>query len=228
MTHTDFVFPETPYLLGEAEQVLDKTSCTQPLKGVHCKIQEKVDGANINIFFEGHNAVFKHRAHKISLGDIDYKHLGDWYTAHENEVWTVCEGERYVLSGEWMFWQHTVPYNKLPTYFMVYDIFDGKEGKFLSQSQVQERLKGTSLFLNPVIFEGVVELTTLDKLLENPSQFGEAGVEGLYIRVDNNKHNDTRAKYVSPKFTEALKSKDHWIPSIKNKSTNPLESNWAY
>ena len=40
-------------------------------------------------------------------------------------------GTRRVLFGEWMCVKHTVAYDKLPDWFIAFDILDMDEGKFL-------------------------------------------------------------------------------------------------
>lgn len=42
-------------------------------------------------------------------------------------------GTRYILYGEWCAARHTVTYDALPDWFLAYDVYDTKEGRFFSR-----------------------------------------------------------------------------------------------
>ena len=63
-------------------------------------------------------------------------------------------GSRYVLYGEWLFAKHTVFYDRLPHYFMEFDILDTTNGEFLSTELRHLRLKDSPVVSVPVLWRG--------------------------------------------------------------------------
>ena len=46
-------------------------------------------------------------------------------------------GNDKVLYGEWLYARHTVVYDKLPDWFLAFDVFDSRKGKFMCRSVVE-------------------------------------------------------------------------------------------
>jgi hypothetical protein len=229
MEFKDFNFPSTPHMVGDGVTREDKVINAQELEELlkdDVKIQEKVDGSQVCIFTDSaQEPYFKHRNGQINMPMDEFKKLDEWYAIHREDVTKICEG-RYVLVGEWMYWKHQVEYDKLPSFFVVYDMFDLKDEKFLSQNKVAEKLKGTNLYQNPTFFEGKIrDIKNLENMMSG-SLFGASKKEGLYIRVDDAEHNLKRVKYVSPEFLDNLKEKEHWKVGKLNHSIDNTESLW--
>lgn len=115
--------------------------------------------------------------------------------------------------------QHSVPYDRLPSYFIAFDIFNAKEGRFYSRAERLRRLEGTGIYSSkhltsapakslsssnsvdfqaeffsfsvPLVREGVTNRDQFTALLETQSHFRSQGpLEGVYARIE-----------VSPTFT---------------------------
>ena len=50
--------------------------------------------------------------------------LNTWIAAHKTELCRVLEPRRHILFGEWLRARHSVFYNRLPDYFLAFDIYD--------------------------------------------------------------------------------------------------------
>ena len=109
--------------------------------------------------------------------------------------------------GEWCYAQHLIYYERLPDWFLGYDIYDKLSGHFLSsyrRNQICEKIRITRV---PVIARGRFLLPDLVKLLTR-SQLTDHPAEGLYLRYDQNKWLVQRAKLVRPEFIRAIGK--HW------------------
>lgn len=44
------------------------------------------------------------------------------------------------MFGEWCYQKHSVPYDVLPNFFVIFDYFEAKSGKFLSRKRLEEKV----------------------------------------------------------------------------------------
>lgn len=73
------------------------------------------------------------------------------------KVFLMDEFDRYCLFGEWLWCQHSVRYESLPSFLVVFDIFDKTTNQFLSSNRIAEIIKD-KLPLVPVRKEWDVRL----------------------------------------------------------------------
>lgn len=129
-------YPRTQHLqgsrLGPGDEDLSQIPFSEIL-GKHIVIEEKIDGANSAISFDGNgNLLLQSRGHYLTGGPRErhYNLLKRWANANQDIFFDVL-GARYIMYGEWMYAKHTVFYDALPSYFMEFDIFDRENGVFL-------------------------------------------------------------------------------------------------
>ena len=77
--------------------------------------------------------------------------------------------------------------------FLAFDIYDKKHGRFLSRQQRNRRLAGTGIHTTPLLacrpVSGVADLLAL---LETRSKFSDGFLEGVYLRIDEQRLPDGR------------------------------------
>ncbi len=148
--------------------------------------------------------------------------------------------DRYVVYGEWLYAKHTVFYNALPHYFCEFDVYDRRDGRFLSTPARRSLLTGLPITSAPVLGEGTA--TTLAALVDHvgPSTCRTArwrsclaeaaraanadpdrvaaesdaddAMEGLYLKIESGDQVTERLKWVRPTFlTAVLDSGTHWL-----------------
>ena len=94
---------------------------------------QKVDGANLGLSLtRDYTVVAQNRSHTVcSATHTQFKGLDDWLEEHS---WALCQllkPEQEVLFGEWCLARHSVPYTRLPGYFIAFDILDKRTSRFL-------------------------------------------------------------------------------------------------
>lgn len=238
-------YPRTPHLEGSRLQPGDEDLSQVPfsyIKGKHLVVEEKIDGANTAISFdENGNLLLQSRGHYLTGGyrERHYNLMKQWANIHQDAFFDVL-GTRYIMYGEWMYAKHTVYYDKLPHYFLEFDIFDREEQIFLSTARRHEMLKNLPVVSVPVLQEGAFQrkedilsllgkslyisedkMETLRKTseqlgLDAQRQLRETDasdtMEGLYIKIEENGQVVDRLKYVRASFSQTLDmSQTHWL-----------------
>ena len=130
--------------------------------------------------------------------------------------------ERDVLFGEWCYAKHSLHYTSLPDVFLAFDLFDAEKGKFLSRKRFLKRLEATTLKIVPkIVCQAFASTSELLALLDTKSEFRDGFVEGIYLRLDQQRKDveqpdgvkfgpflERRAKLVRPDFIQSIE--DHW------------------
>jgi hypothetical protein len=238
-------YPRTPHLEGSRLQPGDEDLSQIPfscIRGRHLVVEEKIDGANSAISFEADGQLrLQSRGHYLTGGyrERHYNLMKQWANAHREALFAVL-GTRYILYGEWMYAKHTVYYDKLPHYFLEFDIFDRQEELFLSTARRHAMLKDLPVVSVPVLKEGIFQSKeeliallgksnfiseeksetlrlTSEKLgLDPERQLRETDpsdlMEGLYIKIEENGQVVERLKFVRASFTQTVDvSQTHWL-----------------
>src|SRR5262249_6298724 len=121
--------------------------------------------------------------------------------------------ERYILFGEWMVAVHSIPYSKLPDWFVAFDIFDRLERRFLAPEKVRKRVERTGIAIVPTSYEGALnDVGMLEGFLDMESAFSHGNrVEGVVVRFANGE----RGKVVRGDF---LAGDRHWSKNEMKKN----------
>ena len=154
-------YPRTPHLEGSRLQDGDYDLSQVPFSdilGKHVVVEEKVDGANCAISFDGDgNLLIQSRGHYLVGGyrERHYNLLKAWANANRDALWGAL-GNRYIMYGEWMYAKHTVFYDALPHYFLEFDVLDRQTESFLdtpSRKAITNQIGGVCSV--PVLASGV-------------------------------------------------------------------------
>eukprot|EP00798_Chlamydomonas_sp_ICE-L_P018251 gene18251-24704_t len=151
-------------------------------------------------------------------------------------------GRTRVLYGEWVCALHTVAYDKLPDWFIAFDILDttlqhsqSSAGltAFLSRSERDRLLASTSIYTIHTVHTGpLASITALvDLLMKTNSAYCTEAVqaEGLYLRVEVGGVLKRRAKLVHPAFLQAIEvSGSHWSKRAMQHNLQKMESSGCY
>ena len=210
-----FRYPHTPHLawLGRQaprdDKVLSSHEALRLLKG-EVIVEEKLDGANIGIScHENGGLKAQNRGQYLDLPSKgQFSRLHDWMYAHTNDILKVLS-PNLILFGEWCSARHSITYDKLPDWFLLFDVYDRSACKFWSVNRRNALGNAASLKIVPTLFTGTASIESLTSLIEGaPSLFGPSEREGVVVRRDVGDWNEARAKLVSSEFTQSLT--EHW------------------
>ena len=160
-------YPRTRHLEGSSLQKGDSDDRVPfsdlSLAGASVAIEEKVDGANSGFRFDGAGRLFlQSRGHFLDAQnrnaprERDWSLLKEWACLHADEFLERFE-DRYIVYGEWEAIVHSVTYNRLPHYFLEFDIFDLQQGIFLDTPARRSLCKGLPIVSVPVLYQGAFQ-----------------------------------------------------------------------
>jgi len=205
-------------------------------------IEEKIDGANLGISMcpiTGEILV-QNRSHYISTGEhAQFSQIVPWVETHRNALSKILTGgtsgtkkRALTLFGEWVVARHSIPYQKLPGYFVAFDLLDGDH--FCSRTEFHCAMQGSGIPVVPIItvrtfgpYSKIQNSNNMAQMLskfqeevrpmlDTPSVFRSDGgtVEGVVLRIDENQaegHGQLlhKCKIVRPDFIRGCED-GHW------------------
>jgi hypothetical protein len=245
-------YPRTPHLEGSRLQPGDEDLRAVPLetlRGRYVVVEEKLDGANAGLSVGDDGRLrLQSRGHFLTGGHRErhWDLFKSWSAARAAELAPLVAGGR-VLYGEWLYAKHTIFYDRLPHYFLEFDLFEPGLG-FLSTARRREVLAGSPVVSVPVLWEGRVRDPGALPGLVGPSSFKSpswrgaldrsarsAGIdpararletdpsddaEGLYVKVEEDGLVVERYKWIRASFlTSVIDSGSHWLsrPILPNR-----------
>lgn len=183
-------------------------------------VEEKVDGANVGLWFDRDNSMrLQNRGELIgSQAHPQFDSLKAWAAVRHYQFNQVLRN-RYILFGEWCYARHTVFYDRLPDFFLGFDIFDRDANCFLAVPKRNKYLESLQVAVVPHIYSGTLESIGKLQSLIGSSNLGPEPMEGVYIRLDSPTCLSKRAKYVRQSFLQP--DELHW--SKRRLETNRLK-----
>ena len=211
-----FKFPSTPHLAAlEGVDIRDDKVMSEPERIEFLQheliVEEKVDGANLGISFDPDgNVLAQNRGEYFQLPGLgQWKKLHEWLSPKLDLLFDQLT-DRYILFGEWCYARHSVAYDRLPDWFLGFDIFDKAAVRFLSCERRDKLFRKMQICHVPKLSHGFFSFTELFALLSQ-SRLGNGPSEGLYFRFDQGDWLAQRAKLVRPAFMQSID--EHWSRS---------------
>ena len=210
-----FRFPHTPHIdwLGEGmprdDKVLNEAEVeailAQPLR-----IEEKLDGANLGISMRENGELRAQNRGQYLLEPYagQFSRLTSWLAQHR---YALCDNltSDVILFGEWCAARHSLDYDNLPDWFVVFDVYDRSEQKFWSCERRNALAAKMGLAVVPTLYQGQTTLDELKTLLNTvSSQYRQGTPEGIVMRHDSELWCEARAKLVRADFAQSIE--EHW------------------
>lgn len=214
MSEGFFKFPSTPHLaiLGRNvvrdEKIMSARECDEFLQH-ELVVEEKVDGANLGISFDssGDLRTQNRGSYLHAPFSGQWKKLSEWIAPKWDILFDALM-DQFILFGEWCYAEHSIAYDRLPDWFLGFDVFDKNNKKFLSCQRRDVLFQRIGVAGVPILKRGRFSLEELKRLLTK-SCLSERPAEGLYLRFDEGAWLGRRAKLVRPEFIQAVE--EHWI-----------------
>jgi len=189
-------------------------------------IEEKIDGGVVGLAWQDdhHLAIGKHSMIPNTEQGKKFFGLNNWIYEHYEQLAKIPLN--WIVYGEWMRASHNIFYDKLPDYFIAFDVWNGKQylnrelrSTFLYNLEFAEvplLYRGSNLNLSDVlkIAEGLNNIKNISRCSSTET------IEGLVIKNDN----ELRGKYVRREFMNSIE--EHWLksPLIENKLFQHIET----
>lgn len=239
-------YVRTPHLEGSRLQPGDEDHAQvsySKIAGRYIVVEEKVDGANSGIRFSQQlDLMLQSRGHYLTGGGRErhFNLMKSWASTHSDALFDIL-GTRYLMYGEWVHSKHTVFYDRLPHYFLEFDIWDTERSLFLSTAAREALLQGSPVVSVPVLYRGIAPKRLKDLVAMVKPSLAKSGewreamekvvhqqgldlgrvlretdmsdlAEGLYIKIEEGDETVGRLKWVRHDFLQTILDADgHWL-----------------
>ncbi len=210
-----FRFPHTPHLawmgggIPRDDKVLSAVEADALLAGP-VVVEEKLDGANLG-FSVSPDGVLRaqNRGHYLDAPQAgQFARLGQWLAPREEALFDAL-GEHLVAFGEWCAARHSLAYTALPDWWLLFDVYDRRAGRFWSTERRDRWAGGLGLITVPSLLPCRHSLQELRQLvISGRSAFRDGPLEGVVIRCEDDSWLQSRAKLVRADFAQRIG--EHW------------------
>jgi len=233
MTDDFHKFPHTPHLIWlgsdppRKDKILSPDEVSVFLNGTVI-IEEKTDGANIgfSVGSDGKIRVQSRGRYIRSFGHSQFALIRKWI-AEKQPAMEKALAPGLILFGEWCYARHSIYYDRLPDWFLAFDVYDSRRGEFWPVRRRNEFVKSLGLITVPFLDTGCFTRPELLKYIAR-SSMTDRQMEGIYLRKEKKDILAARAKIVRPEFMQSVGK--HWTKRAleKNKLNCPAEQNGLY
>ena len=209
-----FAYPEILRIQSELiqrrsdKQYAIKGNVDDFFRGREVVVEEKLDGSQAAVSWKNGKPFLQGKNSHISDFDKRPQYAGFVQWAYENSAkLELLHG--YLVFGEWLKIRHYIPYDKLPDWFIAFDVYDGKRKKFLNLREKTEFLKSVGLAQSPILYSGQVTMKLIESLtIGKPSAFSDSHMEGCIIK---DYREQTMVKFVVHEFIDGIDEDGHWM-----------------
>ena len=212
-----FRFPTTPHLAWLAkdgmprdDKVMSPAEARELLSG-DVVAEEKIDGANLGLSLAS-DGILRAQNRGQYLAEPhskQFNRLPAWLAQHEDRLRSILR-PGLILFGEWCAARHSLGYDALPDWFLLFDVYDRGSGKFWGTDRRNILAEQSGLVTTPIIYKGRTDLSTLKGLVMEARSYYRAGLplEGIVVKKQDGGWCESRAKLVRPDFTQTING--HW------------------
>ncbi len=194
-----YKYPRTvhlPWSLGQTEDDID-IDTIQPFIGKEVVVTEKMDGEATTMYKDHIHARSMTSGYHPSRTWVQALHAEVRYKLHDNQ--RIC--------GENMFWVHSIVYTQLPSYFLMYNMWEDET--CLSWDKTKEYADKFGLSLTPELYRGVYD----EELIRNLwSEKVSDTMEGYVVRLADSftlsNFPQSLAKFVRK---DHVQTDEHWM-----------------
>jgi ATP-dependent RNA circularization protein (DNA/RNA ligase family) len=210
---TAFVrFPSTPYLVrptgvGIRDDKFLNDAERDKFLDMPLHVEEKVDGQNLGISNSEDGLRFQARGGYVQTGGRHFRGLETWIAPRRHRLANGLSDD-LILFGEWCAVEHTVRYDSLPDWLLVFDVYDQAAGLFWEPDMRDALAEDLGLHTTPFLGAGHFDLNDLAELISG-SQVGHQPMEGIVARTISAEGPQRRAKLVRPEFMQQINQ--HWM-----------------
>lgn len=191
---------------------------------IDCYVQEKMDGSNMGVSWYDEAPILRNREHILHKGyskirtpaKAQFKSAWNWVHDHKKEIQKISDDlmSEITIYGEWMFAYHSIKYNKLPDWFIAYDIWIVEDNRFLSPSLVEDILSKTSISYIRPYKTTLNSVEDVIKWAELPSDYTDGVREGVVIKTVDGIYAEDFFKVVNKHFIRRNNFNDELIKNI--------------
>jgi len=157
--------PHEDISVAYGKRYLTDTMLKQFLKTREFVVTEKLDGSQFSFTMKNGVPYLQGKNSHIPMGDKRKAYDGVWGWAWKN-IGKIQNTADYMMFGEWLKTQHNLPYDILPDWVVVFDVYDKKKKRFLDTIPALELAQSIGFATVPIIYEGRLKYNDLLPLID--------------------------------------------------------------
>ena len=215
MTEEFFRFPHIPHIAWLAtgrprdDKVLSPLEASEFLSS-EIVVEEKLDGANLGLSIgpDGSLRVQNRGGWLLPPYHGQFVRLPAWLDQHQERLFDALE-PHLIVFGEWCAARHSLDYDRLPDWWVVFDVWDRNVQRFWSTTRRNAWAQAAGVPHIARLRQGRFTLQQLqDAAISSASQYRLGPPEGLILRREDDAWLRARAKLVRPDFVQGIVT--HW------------------
>lgn len=185
---------------------LDNTQLKRLFAG-EVVVEEKMDGSNVGIIRHKKGFALQKRGSLVGTSEHEqFSFFHNWANQQRYEqIMSLPVGT--LLYGELLYAVHTIYYDKLPDFFLVFDV--KRDGDWLDYDERKQLCDDHGFHMVPFVNRGTFSKMDVQGMVPKESAYGPEA-EGIVIKRYA-KHGYFRGKIVKPGFMKQLEESDHWM-----------------
>ena len=210
-------YPRTPHVPYKPNMSADDVLASNHesdliFKSDRVSVTEKVDGANCGMALYEGEAVIRNHTHILSKGFVkdtpakkQFASIWGWFYENKKKFVALNDALGPVsVYGEWLIAQHGLEYDRLPSYFMAFDLYNYEQHQFVATDLARKFLTEIGFNVVPELFFGKIEnYEQLETLANQPSLLTTKGNrEGVYLKINDDRWVTHRFKMVRSDFVQ--------------------------
>jgi ATP-dependent RNA circularization protein (DNA/RNA ligase family) len=175
-------------------------------------VQEKVDGSNCGMTIVDGQPLIRGRSKFIRKGYLpktsatkQFASIFNWWHAQKKKFERLeKEAGPVSIYGEWMKAQHGMKYDRLPGWFIAFDLYDYDRCQFIDTAKAHDILDDCGFCTCPLLYQGRLSgYEQLDTLVNENTEFAkDEQREGLVVKVSDGDWLTHKFKMVRPGFKQ--------------------------
>jgi len=196
-----------PEFIVKGKLLLDHNQVKDLFAGM-VTIEEKMDGANIGIIRHKTGFHLQKRGSLVSTSEhAQFQFFHNWANV-QNYDKLMALPKKYIVYGELMYALHTIYYDQLPDFVLVFDVWNGE--RYLNRFERDKFCDKYSFHQVPLLFTDFYNPVDVQHLVPKKSAYGSTA-EGIVIKRYKKNGNYCKAKLVWPRFQKEMEESDHWM-----------------
>lgn len=206
-------FPRTPHMPHQPNATSDDPIAEAfEVSGVftnQVNIEEKLDGASVGVCLHDGHPLIRNRDHIINKGyykdtaaKAQFRPIWNWFYENKDKFAALNDLGPYSVFGEWCLAQHGIIYNRLPDWFIAYDLYDYEKEIWVASPQARKWLGEIGFTLPRLHHQGdpVDSYDQLTAWANLPAEWADVPAEGIYVKVYDDVEITGRFKMVRSDF----------------------------
>lgn len=183
-------------------------------------VEEKIDGSSCGMMYDG-NAIIRNKDHILKKGylkntpaKLQFRPAWNWLYDNKDKFIELNKIFGYPVGvyGEWVYAVHGLIYDKLPSLFIAYEVYDPEFFTLLEPKKSRKVLAESGFCIPYLIFEGRMDVDMIEIWSQEQSFYSTSQKrEGIIVKTSNERFKKVRSDFVQGALWDKKELKKQYI-----------------